>query len=121
MRTRCLSLRGGVLAAILIAGVGVTAGQTRQTRNQAPANPVWKVPRTPDGQPDLQGYWTNVTLTPLQRPANLADKEFFTPAEAEAYETQLSTRTMRTGVTGQRPRTSAGHTTTSGGIAERRS
>ncbi len=43
-------------------------------------------PRTPDGKPDLQGVWTNVTITPLERPANLAGKEFFTPAEAADYE-----------------------------------
>jgi hypothetical protein len=42
-----------------------------------------------DGQPDLQGYWTNVTLTPLQRPASLAGKEFFTPEEAAEYEKQI--------------------------------
>ncbi len=29
----------------------------------------WVVPRTPDGRPDLQGNWTNATLTPLERPA----------------------------------------------------
>jgi hypothetical protein len=28
----------------------------------------WTMPRTPDGKPDLQGNWTNVTLTPLERP-----------------------------------------------------
>ena len=38
--------------------------------------------RTPDGQPDLQGVWTNATLTPLQRPADLGGKQFFTPQEA---------------------------------------
>ena len=36
--------------------------------------------------PDLQGIWTNATLTPLQRPPELAGKEYFTPAEAVAYE-----------------------------------
>ncbi len=36
---------------------------------------------TPDGQPDLQGFWTNATVTPLERPAALAGKEFFTEAE----------------------------------------
>lgn len=41
--------------------------------------------RTSWGDPDLQGRWSNATLTPLQRPAALADKEFFTPEEAEAY------------------------------------
>ncbi|MBJ54839.1 MAG: hypothetical protein CMQ46_06225 [Gammaproteobacteria bacterium] len=38
------------------------------------------------GQPDLQGYWSFGPLTPLQRPENLADKEFMTPQEAEAFE-----------------------------------
>jgi len=36
---------------------------------------------TPDGQPELQGFWTNATVTPLERPAALAGKEFFTEAE----------------------------------------
>src|SRR5277367_1010476 len=43
-------------------------------------------PRTPDGHPDLQGLWNNTTLTPLERPRNLAGKEFFTEEEARAYE-----------------------------------
>jgi hypothetical protein len=41
--------------------------------------------RTPDGQPDLGGYWTNTTVTPLERPKELAGKEFFTPEEAAEY------------------------------------
>ena len=32
------------------------------------ASGEWVVPRTPDGHPDLQGNWSNATLTPLQRP-----------------------------------------------------
>jgi hypothetical protein len=40
------------------------------------------------GRRDLQGIWTNATLTPLERPAELAGKEFFTPAEAAEYEKQ---------------------------------
>src|SRR5882672_5570015 len=43
----------------------------------------WTTPRTPDGQPDLQGIWTNTTYTPLERPKNVT-KEFYT--EAEAFE-----------------------------------
>lgn len=53
---------------------------------------TWTVPRTPDGQPDLQGIWTNGTLTPLERPRELADKPFFTAAEAAAYEKQARDR-----------------------------
>lgn len=44
-----------------------------------------QVARTPWGDPDLQGLWSNATLTPLQRPDALGDKAFFTPEEAEAY------------------------------------
>ena len=46
----------------------------------------WIPPRTPDGQPDLQGVWTNLTITPLERPAEFAGKPFLTKAEAEEYE-----------------------------------
>jgi hypothetical protein len=49
-------------------------------------------PRTADGQPDLQGIWNNSTVTPIERPAELAGKAFFTPAEAAAYEKQMVAR-----------------------------
>jgi hypothetical protein len=61
---------------------------------QAPSKPVpataksWSVPRTPDGHPDLQGIWTNATLTPLQRPPELAAKPFFSEQEAAAFVNQ---------------------------------
>ena len=45
----------------------------------------WTPPRTPDGQPDLQGIWTNATITPLERPAEFANQAFFTPAQAAAF------------------------------------
>jgi hypothetical protein len=51
------------------------AGQTRR----------WTPPRTADGQPDLQGFWTNSTYAPLERPKNVA-KEFYTKEEAAEME-----------------------------------
>ncbi|PWU05384.1 MAG: hypothetical protein C5B51_14670, partial [Terriglobia bacterium] len=42
---------------------------------------AWAQPRTPDGQPDLQGYWTNNTVTPLERAKELGTKEFYTEQE----------------------------------------
>ncbi len=47
---------------------------------------AWKPPRTPDGQPDLQGTWDTSTLTPLERPAEWANKAFFTEQEAREFE-----------------------------------
>ncbi len=44
------------------------------------------LPRMPDGHPDLQGIWTNATITPLERPAALANKPTLTDAEATALE-----------------------------------
>ncbi len=46
----------------------------------------WTSPRTPDGKPDLQGIWSFATLTPLERPPELAGKEFFTQQEVVDYE-----------------------------------
>src|SRR5262245_24876446 len=40
-----------------------------------------KLARTPDGHPDLQGNWNNSTQTPLQRPAALGTKQFYTDEE----------------------------------------
>ena len=64
----------GTLAIAGIASIAVSA--------QALA---YKTPRTPDGQPDPQGFWSNATYTPLERPDNVT-KEFYTPEEALAAE-----------------------------------
>ena len=48
------------------------------------------LPRTPDGQPDLQGVWNFSTATPMERPEELAGKDALTPEEAAAWEQQLA-------------------------------
>jgi hypothetical protein len=50
------------------------------------------VPRVADGHPDLQGIWTNATITPLERPRDLASKEFFTEQEAAEWEKNAGQR-----------------------------
>jgi hypothetical protein len=61
------------------AGQTVKLGTNAINVAKAAARP-WVVTKTPDGQPDLQGYWTNNTMTPLQRP-NGVTKEFYTKEE----------------------------------------
>jgi hypothetical protein len=52
-----------------------------------------RVPRTAWGDPDLQGIWSNATLTPLQRPPELAGKAFFAAEEASAFDKQRVAQT----------------------------
>ena len=75
--------------AIAWSAPGSVSGQT-QAGDAADTASTWTLPRTPDGQPDLQGYWTTQTFTPLERPEHLADKEFFTEEEAAELHAQLT-------------------------------
>jgi hypothetical protein len=54
--------------------------------NAKPASKSTAVPNTSDGHPDLQGVWTNATITPMSRPAIFKDKPTITAAEAKEYE-----------------------------------
>ena len=72
------------VASVLLAGQGPSPQRTTAAaRTNAAATTA--IPRNADGKPDMQGYWTNQTFTPLERPAELKDKEFFTPEEAAAW------------------------------------
>jgi len=52
----------------------------------------WKQLKTAWGDPDIQGIWNNVTLTPLERPAEFKDKATLTPQEAAEYERRVANR-----------------------------
>jgi len=60
---------------------------------QAETPPAQTPFRTPWGDPDLQGIWSNATLTPLERPDNV-DKEYLTEAEAEEVNRTGMERTL---------------------------
>jgi hypothetical protein len=77
---------------VAIAGAAVSAGiSVSITRAQAPAAsaaaPAPTV-KTPWGEPDLQGIWTDEFEMPLQRPAKYADQEFFTETQRAELDLQ---------------------------------
>ena len=82
-----LFLDRALLFAILCAtsAFGVAPNAAAQVR--ASGTTEWEVPRTPDGHPDLQGNWTNMTLTPFERAEGRGP--VFTWEEVEGLE-QLS-------------------------------
>ena len=84
------SMLSAAAAMLLAAGAPVSAQQTAADADAAAdaaklAAENWTVPRLADGHPDLQGIWTNKSVTPFERPVELGNKEFFTPEEAKAY------------------------------------
>jgi hypothetical protein len=50
------------------------------------ASPKYQAPRTSWGTPDLQGTWTNASLTSLERDDAFKGKPFLTAAEAAEFE-----------------------------------
>jgi hypothetical protein len=83
---------------VLLVATAMMVVATRSVAGQAPASPAkpaaarkWTVPRTPDGQPDLQGFWTNSTYVPLERPDKVA-KAFYTEQEFAAVVKEAAAR-----------------------------
>jgi hypothetical protein len=89
MRHRFLISVGALAVAIAVVSLATTpvAGQGPALAKGADGKgaKVYTPSRTPDGQPDLQGFWTNSTYTPLERPEKVT-KEFYTPEEAADVE-----------------------------------
>ncbi len=87
LRTTAARVSIVLSAAMLpISGFGQTSPAVKPAPDAKTKPKTWVMPRTPDGHPDIQGIWTNVTLTPLERPAEWANKPTLTDAEAAAFE-----------------------------------
>ncbi len=77
------------LVAIGIAAAALTPLAALAQTAPAPSgasSKKWTTPRTPWGEPDLQGTYSNRTITPFERPATVGGREFFTAEEAAALE-----------------------------------
>ena len=89
-------MSGGFLPAVLTPVVAVSmlvpVPAIGQVRASQAAAAKWEQPRTPWGDPDMQGIWNNVTGTPLERSAELKDKALLTKQEAAAYERGIAER-----------------------------
>ena len=72
----------------IVMAVGLLAPASASAQPSTPSTST--VPRTPDGHPDLQGVWDFGSVTALQRPAALADKEFLTDEDVAALEAQAA-------------------------------
>ena len=82
MSYRCFAAACTVIAVGLLTPISAAAQST-------------SAPRTPWGEPDLQGVWDYRTITPLQRPEELADREFLTEEEAVSLERETLDRNER--------------------------
>ena len=85
MSHRYLTAVCAAIAAVALTPVLAAAQSTNTTA----------LPRTPWGAPDLQGVWDFRSITPLERPASLADKEFLTEEEAANLEQEAVDRNER--------------------------
>src|SRR5262245_47923936 len=79
MKNRFLAITSALalLATLMLVAPQLVIGQ-QATKSKIK---TWTQSKTPDGQPDISGYWTNITVTPLERPKGLGAKEFYTDAE----------------------------------------
>jgi len=85
MRTRFV-ISVTALAALTAASIfAQTSPAAKPAAAKAKPGPI---PRAPDGHPDLQGVWTNATITPMTRPAVFKDQPTISDAVAKEYESK---------------------------------
>jgi hypothetical protein len=84
MSRRSFFSLGALITVITLAPWPPLAGQGQTSTRH------WNPPRTPDGQPDLQGIWTDATITPFERPKELAGKAVLTEEESAELENRAA-------------------------------
>jgi hypothetical protein len=87
---RPIAILAAAIAVVSLAG-GSPAAQTREGGKPAAAK-AWTATKTPWGDPDLQGLWTNTTTTPLERLPEASEKTVLTDEERQALSQKVAER-----------------------------
>ena len=77
---------------LLVASPSGQAPAATERSTKAKPSTTWTPPRTPWGDPDIQGTWNNGTITPLERARGAGEKELLTKAEEEEINEQSDAR-----------------------------
>ena len=83
-----------VIPILLMAWPGAAQNRSANRKTEQPKT-GWTPPHTPNGDPDIQGIWSNASIIPLERPKELEGKQIFAPREMEAYEAKIFQRSSR--------------------------
>src|SRR5579871_1498170 len=89
MQVRYLTFASAIAAALSLVQIQANA-QAVAAKPAGKTAGTWTTPRTPDGQPDLQGNWANNNATPLERPKELAGRAYLTDQEVAALKKKAS-------------------------------
>ena len=84
-RISALAATVGTIA-LMLAPMGAQVAQSTASRAAAARPRAPAALKTPWGDPNLQGTWSNATITPLERPRELGTREFYTEEEVKARE-----------------------------------
>src|SRR2546427_1872945 len=105
-KARLLLLAGmattiALVSLVMYAVAGRTSATTSKAATVAKTGPA---PKTPWGEPDLQGIWSREVDVPLERPAKYANQEFFTDAERAELDRQIADIVRRDSTESRRER-----------------
>ena len=84
----------GSITVLAVLGVPVIAQTPTPSKTTGAAN-TYGTPRTPWGDPDIQGVWNNATSTPLQRPAAFGEKVVLSEDEAAEFQEEVAENLTR--------------------------